>query len=187
MIYPIVAYGDRVLRKRATNLAQGTDVQGLVAAMFATMDQAGGVGLAAPQVGKSMRLFVVDLSLFMGETGQRDWYRRAYINPTLQLDSTDRLQYHEEGCLSIPAVWVAVPRAKRLVVTYFDVHWQPQEEELTDMPARVIQHEYDHLEGKLHIDYASPLKRRLLQNKLAAISQGKVPVSYPMRFPGPCA
>lgn len=184
MIYPIVAYGDSVLRKRAVSLEQGTDVKHLAAAMLATMDQAGGVGLAAPQIGKAMRLFVVDLNHFMEGAVQNNKHRKVYINPTLQLDSTDMLQYHEEGCLSIPDISVEVPRAKRLVVTYFDTNWERQEEELVDMPARVIQHEYDHLNGKLHIDYASPFKRRLLKGKLTDISQGKVAVAYKMRFPG---
>ncbi|MEM7055728.1 MAG: peptide deformylase [Bacteroidota bacterium] len=184
MTYPIVAYGDPVLRKRAVNIEQGTDVKHLAAAMLATMAQARGVGLAAPQIGKAISLFVVDLSPFMEAKLQSSKYRKVYINPTLQLDSAGILQYHEEGCLSIPDISVEVPRAKRLVVTYFDTNWQRQEEELTDMPARVIQHEYDHLNGKLHIDYASPLKRRLLKGKLADISQGKVAVAYKMRFPG---
>ena len=185
MIYPIVAYGDPVLRRRAVDLKHGTDVRELTTAMFATMDQAGGVGLAAPQIGKSIRLFVVDLSHFVEGIVLRSKHRKVYINPALEyLDSTDLLQYHEEGCLSIPDIRLDVPRIKRLVISYFDVNWKRQEEELIDMPARVIQHEYDHLDGKLHIDYAAPLKRQLLKGKLADISQGKVTVSYEMRFPG---
>ena len=183
MIYSIVAYGDHVLREQAKSLAPGTDVTTLVAAMLATMDQAGGVGLAAPQIGKSLRLFVVDCSSFMGPTVPREQCRKVYINPTLQLADTTMPQYHDEGCLSIPGVLVNVPRAPKLVVTYFDAHWQQQEEVLTDMSARVVQHEYDHLEGKLHIDYISKSQMDSLQDTLSDISQGKVSVSYPMRFP----
>lgn len=183
MIYPIVAYGDRVLRKRATDLAPGTDVKSLVAAMFTTMEQARGVGLAAPQIAKSLRLFVVDLSPMMEAAVQRESCRKVYINPTLQLGGTTMLEYQEESCLSIPTIRIKVPRPQRIAITYFDLHWEQQEEVLTDMLARVVQHEYDHLEGKLHIDYASSLKRRLLRSKLTDISQGKVAVSYPMRFP----
>ena len=183
MTYPIVAYGDRVLREKAKSLAPGTDVKALVAAMLATMDQAGGVGLAAPQIGKSLRLFVVDCSPFMEPTVPREQCRKVYINPTLQLADTAMPQYHDEGCLSIPGVLVKVPRAPKLAVTYFDAHWKQQEEVLTDMSARVVQHEYDHLEGKLHIDYMSKPERQLLQDTLSDISQGKVSVSYPMRFP----
>ena len=183
MTYPIVAYGNRVLREQAKNLTPDTDVTELVAAMFATMDQAGGVGLAAPQIGKSIRLFVVNFSPFMEPTVQPEQCRKVYINPTLQLTDTATPQHYDEGCLSIPGVLVNVPRAPKLVVTYFDAHWEQQEEVLTDMPARVVQHEYDHLEGKLHIDYMSKPERQLLQDTLADISQGKVSVSYPMRFP----
>ncbi|MEM7383232.1 MAG: peptide deformylase [Bacteroidota bacterium] len=183
MIYPIVAYGDRVLRKRAKNLVPGTDVQALVAAMFATMEQAKGVGLAAPQIGKSLRLFVVDLSPFREATTQSESCSKVYINPSLQLDGKTRSQYQAEGCLSIPTIRINVPRAHRVVVTYFDTHWRQQKEVLADMLARVVQHEYDHLEGKLHIDYASRSERHLLQGKLADISQGKIAVTYPMRFP----
>ncbi len=185
MIYPIVAYGDPVLRKKATSLEEGTPVKELVEAMFTTMEQASGVGLAAPQIGKSIRLFVVDLAPYLGNKAVRDHsYRRVYINPILQLDQTEELQYHEEGCLSIPDIRVNVPRTRRLIVDYFDINWERQQEELVDMAARVIQHEYDHLEGKLHIDYASPLKRRLLSRKLADISRGKITTDYAMRFPG---
>lgn len=190
MTYPIVAYGDRVLRKKAKNLAPGTDVKALVAAMFVTMEQAGGVGLAAPQIGKSLRLFVVNFSSFMEPTVQHEskgqllrQCRKVYINPTLQLADTAMPQYHNEGCLSIPTILVKVPRAPQIVVTYFDAHWEQQEEVLTDMLARVVQHEYDHLEGKLHIDYVSKPEVDLLQDPLADISQGKVSVGYPMRFP----
>lgn len=182
MIYPIMAYGTRVLREKSTDLQEGTEVRSLVDAMFTTMDQAGGVGLSAPQIGRLIRLFVVDLSAFMEQAAQLKAYRKVYINPTLKQDKTHRPTYHEEGCLSIPGVKIQVPRIEALVITYFDIHWRKQEEELTNMSARVIQHEYDHLDGRLHIDYASPLEKRLLSNKLADIRQGKVPVDYAMHF-----
>lgn len=182
MIYPIVAYGDPVLRQQAAKIAPHTDVTALVAAMFATMDQAGGVGLAAPQIGQSIRLFVVDYNPFVAEGAQSSQHRKVYINPALDLDYTEELQYYDEGCLSIPGVLVQVPRPKRLVVRFYDSNWKQQQEELVDMPARVIQHEYDHLNGKLHIDYASPLKLRLLQGKLTDIRKGAMTARYPMQF-----
>jgi peptide deformylase len=182
MIYPIVAYGDPVLRRKAANIEHGTDVQNLVAGMFATMDQADGSGLAAPQIGESIRLFVADVGLSVKGSKKTDKHRQVYINPILRLDSTEVLDYQEEGCLSIPDVMISVPRRKQLIVDYFDINWQPKQEAVEGFLARVVQHEYDHLEGKLHIDYAGPLKRRLLNRKLNDISQGKITVHYSMRF-----
>jgi peptide deformylase len=183
MIYPIVAYGNPILRQKAVNVEYGTNLKQLVADMFATMDQADGIGLAAPQIAKSIRLFVADLSPFMQDSQEMPNLRRAYINPILHLNDTKALEYREEGCLSIPNTIVNVPRNKQLIVEYFDINWELQQEALEDMAARVIQHEYDHLEGKLHIDYADPLERELLDDKLNDISQGKITVHYSMWFP----
>ena len=178
MIYPIVAYGDPVLRQNALDIAPGTDVQQLAQDMLATIDAASAAGLAAPQIGKRLRIFAVDLTPLFKRP-----YRKVFINPVLCLDETSALQHREEYCLSIPDVGVQVPRRAQLTITYFDESWQRHEEILTDMPARVIQHEYDHLEGTLHVDYASSLRKRLIKNKLAKISQGQVDVPYKMRFP----
>ncbi len=183
MTYPIVAYGDPVLRKKAITIEKGTALQGLVRDMLTTMTLARGVGLAAPQIGKNIRLFVVDLSQDFetkcnGETG-----KKVLINPVLKIDETVAPSIYEEGCLSIPNILVEVPRKEKITIRYFDIKWQPHEEEWTGFPARIMQHEYDHLEGKLHIDYASSLRKKLLRGKLKAISQGKVDVPYKMRFP----
>lgn len=183
MILPIVAYGDSILRQKAQSIQKGTEVQELVTAMFNTLDHSGAIGLAAPQVGESIRLFIIDFSS-LHKGNKSVVYRRVYINPTLHIDAQEEIQYSEEGCMSIPDVYVQVPRKRRLVVNFFDSNWEEQQEELLDTAARVVQHEYDHLEGKLHIDYASALKRRLLQRKLNDISQGKIALSYPMRFAG---
>ena len=183
MIYPIVSYGSPILRAKARNVAPHLPIEALVADMFATMDQAGGVGLAAPQIGKSLRLFVVNLTAFADASLQEDSCRKVYINPQLQLDDTD-IQYEAEGCLSIPGIQITVPRAQRASITYTDWEGRLQQEVLTDMPARIIQHEYDHLEGKLHIDYARPLQRRLLKSKLAAIKMGKAAAAYRMQYVG---
>ncbi len=183
MIYPIVAYGDPVLRKKAITIEKGTALQGLVNDMLTTMDLAHGVGLAAPQIGKNIRLFVVDLAQYLATEGSSKAGKKVLINPVLKIDETVAPSIYEEGCLSIPNILVEVPRKEKITICYFDVKWQLHEEEWTGFPARILQHEYDHLEGKLHIDYASSLRKSLLKSKLKAISQGKVDVPYAMHFP----
>ena len=182
MIYPIVAYGDPVLRKKAVALEKGADVQTLAHDMLATMDQAQGVGLAAPQIGQSIRLFVVDFTPYLQQQGSEEVGRKVLINPELRIDTTVSPTTLEEGCLSIPGIRVEVPRHEKITISYFDTAWQRHEEEWTGFLARVMMHEYDHLEGKLHIDYAAPLRKGLLKNKLKQVSQGKVEVSYKMKF-----
>jgi peptide deformylase len=178
MILPIVAYGDPILRQPAKALDPGMDLKGLVAAMIATMENAQGVGLAAPQVGYSIRLVVANFD----PNSRKDGYKKVYINPTLYVEADQEVDHQEEGCLSIPDVYVNVPRRKRIIVEFYDINWEKKQEELVGIQARIAQHEYDHLEGKLHIDYAGSLKRRLLHRKLTDISQGKVNTDYPMRF-----
>lgn len=182
MIYPIITYGDPMLRKKAKAVEKGTMLKELVQNMLDTMQLARGIGLAAPQIGKSMRLFVVDLSQnALVESAEES--KKVMVNPVLTIDETAVLSRYEEGCLSIPNILVEVPRREKVTVRYFDTQWQLHEETWTGFPARVIQHEYDHLEGRLHIDYASSLRKRLLQGRLKAISQGKVDVAYKMHFP----
>jgi peptide deformylase len=183
MTYPIVAYGDPILRKKAIPIEKGTALQGLVCDMLTTMTLVRGVGLAAPQIGKSVRLFVVDLTQDFGTKHNSEAYQKVLINPILKIDETAALSTHEEGCLSIPNILVEVPRKEKIIIRYFDIKWQLHEEEWTGHPARIMQHEYDHLEGKLHIDYVSSLRKKLLKGKLRAISQGKVDVPYEMCFP----
>jgi peptide deformylase len=182
MTYPIVAYGDPILRKKAIAIEKGTALQELVHDMLTTMTLARGVGLAAPQIGRSIRLFVVDLTQDLGSKANSEAYKKVLINPVLKIDETVAPSIYEEGCLSIPNILVEVPRREKITICYFDVKWQLHEEEWTGHPARIIQHEYDHLEGKLHIDYVSSLRKKLLKGKLRAISQGKVDVPYKMRF-----
>ncbi len=174
MIYPIVAYGHPTLRQKASEIEHGTDVYALVQDMLATMERAQGVGLAAPQIGQSIQLFVADLGEDLG--------KQALINPALTVDTTVPANTLKEGCLSIPDVMVSVSRHEKVTVRYFDVDWQLQEASWIGFAARVLQHEYDHLLGKLHIDYASPLRKRLLKSKLEAIRQGNVTTEYRMTF-----
>lgn len=175
MIYPIVLYGDPVLKRPAEDIAQGEDIKELIADMFETMYSASGVGLAAPQIGKSIRLFVVDTSPMHEEEDQG--VRKAFINPEI-LEETGEPWVFEEGCLSIPGIREDVKREPHIKIRYYDEDWNEHIEEYDDIDARVIQHEYDHIEGILFTDHISSFKKRLLKGKLANISKGKVDADY---------
>lgn len=185
MIYPIVMYGDAVLRKKASDVKQGTDVQQLVADMFETMYAANGVGLAAPQIGKAFRLFIADGTSMQGEEeGAEDMtgFKKVFINPIIVKEVGDEWEF-EEGCLSIPNIREKVSRKEALRVQYYDENWNAHEEDYDGVKARIIQHEYDHIEGKLFIDYLTPLKKRMLKGKLADISKGDVDTDYRILAP----
>jgi peptide deformylase len=176
MIHPIVMYGDPVLRKRGKDIEKGTDLKELITDMFETMDAARGIGLAAPQIGKSIRLFVVDGTSLEDEPDMKD-FKKAFINAVIVEEEGEPWGF-EEGCLSIPNIREEVARPEKLRIKYFDENWNAHDEEYDGMKARIIQHEYDHIEGKLFIDYLSPLKKRLLKGKLADISKGDVDTEY---------
>ncbi len=180
MILPIVAYGDTVLTTKAKNIpANYAGLKELVANMFETMYNANGVGLAAPQVGLSLRLFVIDAEQYDEEKfkGQK----KAFINPEI-LERSGEPWAFNEGCLSIPDVRGDVLRPAKIRMRYFDEQGKEHTEEFEDMPARIIQHEYDHIEGILFTDHLNPLKRRLVQKKLDQIKRGIVTADYRMRF-----
>ena len=182
MIYPIIAYGDPVLKKKAVNIEKGSmDVKKLSEDMFETMYQANGVGLAAPQIGKSLRMFVVDASP-MQEDEDAPAFKRVFINPEI-LEQNGAEWPFEEGCLSIPGIREQIIRNQKLTIKYWDENWEEKQETLDDIHARIVQHEYDHIEGVLFTDYLSTFKRRLLKGKLANISKGKVDADYRMAFP----
>ena len=181
MIHPIVAYGDPVLRKVAQPIERDSvDIQQLSEDMFETMYDAAGVGLAAPQIGKSIRLFVVD-GAPMDDENLKD-FKKVFINPEL-LEEEGKEWSYEEGCLSIPTVRADVYRPEKVTIRYVDLDWNEHTETYDGMAARIIQHEYDHLEGVLFTDYLSPVKKRLLKSKLADISKGRVSAEYRMKFP----
>ena len=197
MIYSIVAIGDPILKTKAKNLASNlaaTEMQQLVADMFETMYYAHGVGLAAPQIGKGMRLFVMDsgpmveldeedlAELEEGETPEPP-IKRAFINPVMMSETGEQWGF-EEGCLSIPGVRELVNRHADIVLRYEDENRQVHEEAFSGMAARIIQHEYDHLEGVLFTDKLSTFKKQLLKGKLARISKGDVKHDYRMKFAG---
>ncbi len=185
MIYPIVMYGDAVLRKKASDIEQGADIKQLVADMFETMYAANGVGLAAPQIGKPIRLFVVDGTSMQDEEEDAEdmtGFKKAFVNPVILEEAGDAWEF-EEGCLSIPNIREKVSRKEVLRVRYYDEDWNLHEEEYDGVKARIIQHEYDHIEGKLFIDYLTPLKKRMLKGKLADISKGIVDTDYRILAP----
>lgn len=181
MIYPIIAYGDPVLKREAEDIEFGdTKVKELVSDMFETMYQAHGVGLAAPQIGKSVRVFVVDGAPVLED--KNDSFKKAFINPEIIEEDGEDWAY-EEGCLSIPTIREDVTRPDIVRIRYYDEDWNEHEEEFDDIKARIIQHEYDHIEGILFTDHLSGLKKRLLKKRLQNISKGKVSVDYRMKFP----
>ncbi|GEM66759.1 peptide deformylase [Sphingobacterium mizutaii NBRC 14946 = DSM 11724] len=189
MKLPIVAYGDPVLRQRTEEIDEDyPELKKLIENMFETMYAANGVGIAAPQIGLPIRLFVIDASPFgeddedgPGDPTAKD-FKRVFINPILVEESGDKWAF-SEGCLSIPHINEEVLRKKDVVINYLDENFEEQEEELTGLAARVVQHEYDHIEGKLFIDKLGPLKKAMLKGKLDSISKGQVKVSYKMSFP----
>jgi peptide deformylase len=190
MIYPIVAYGDPVLRKVAVDIDKSFDVKKLVEDMFETMYNAKGVGLAAPQIGLNIRVFVVDGRPFNeGEDmEERDKdpslvdFKKVFINAEILEEDGDDWGF-EEGCLSIPDIREDVYRPEFVTIRYFDEDWVEHTEEYEGLAARIIQHEYDHIDGILFTDHLNPIKKRMLKNKLAKITKGRVDVDYKMKFP----
>ena len=183
MILPIVAYGDQVLKKKAVDIdEQYPNLKELIDNMFETMENANGVGLAAPQIGKAIRLFVVDASPFEDKDPELADFVQVFINAQIVEESGKEWVFNE-GCLSIPTVREDILRKPNILIRYYDEHFDYYEEEFSGLAARIIQHEYDHIEGKLFTDRVSALKRTLLKGKLNDISKGKVDVDYKMKFP----
>ena len=184
MILPIYAYGQPVLKKVAQEIgADYPELRQLIADMKETMYHAEGVGLAAPQIGKSIRLFVVDVAPRMEEGKEDEGIKRVFINPK-KIDESGEVWAYEEGCLSIPDIRGDVDRPARIRLRYLDENFEEHEEVFDGMNARVIQHEYDHLEGILFTELLKPLKRRLIKRRLEKIKKGKVDCTYRLRFAG---
>ena len=191
MILPIVAYGHPVLRKTAIDISpEYPNLSKLIDDMWETMYESSGVGLAAPQVNRSIRLFVVDTEQMFAnmEEDEKKQYpdvpgiKGVFINAHIVELEGEEWSYNE-GCLSIPKIREDIYRNESVTLSYVDEHFQPQEKTFNGITARVILHEYDHLDGKLFIDHISPLKRKLMKGKLTDISKGKVNVDYKMSFP----
>ena len=191
MILPIVAYGDPVLKMEAEEIDESyPELKELIANMFETMYQAKGVGLAAPQIGKSIRLFIVDGAPFADEEGEEpdpkaagiESFKKVFINPIIEEESGPKWSF-QEGCLSIPKIRENVSRHEKLSISYYDENWKFHEESYDGYAARIIQHEYDHIEGILFTDHLNPLKKKLLQKRLLNISSGQITIDYRMKFP----
>lgn len=183
MKLPIVAYGDPILKKVALEIDNSYEnLSGLIENMFETMYAASGVGLAAPQIGLSIRLFVVDASAFAEDEPSLTNFKKAFINPRILEESGESWKFNE-GCLSIPDIREDVSRKETILISYQDEEGNQKEETYSGLAARVIQHEYDHIEGKLFTDRISVLRKTMLKSKLDAISKGLVKASYKMKFP----
>jgi peptide deformylase len=190
MILPIVAYGDPVLRKVAVDIDENyPNLEQLLSDMQETMINAQGVGLAAPQIGKAIRLFIVDTSPFgndeeLNET-ERNFlanFKKVFINAQILKEEGDEWAFNE-GCLSIPDIREDVFRPEKITIEYFDENFNKHKDVLDGLAARVVQHEYDHIEGILFTDKISSLKKRLIKKRLENISKGKINPDYRMRFP----
>lgn len=190
MILPILSYGAPVLRKEGEDFAENTSLVELIDDMFETMYAASGVGLAGPQIGISKRIFIVDGSPFAEPDENKEIddellalkdFKKVFINPIIEKESGELWSF-SEGCLSIPGIREEVERKSAIKISYYDENWNLKEESYDGIAARIIQHEYDHIEGILFTDHLNPLKRRLLKRKLEEISKGKVEVNYKMKF-----
>lgn len=189
MVLPIIAYGDPVLRKVATDISPDyPNLNTLIANMYDTMNYAYGVGLAAPQIGLPIRLFVVDTAPFADDDDltedERTFlsnFKKTFINAKITEETGDKWLFNE-GCLSIPGVREDVSRQKQITIEFVDEQFTPQRLTLTGLAARVVQHEYDHIEGILFTDKLSSFKKQLIKGKLTNISKGKVKVDYRMKF-----
>lgn len=189
MVLPILAYGDPILKRKALEVPEGyKDLKELITNMWETMYAAKGVGLAAPQVGISIRLFIVNATPFSedneGEVIRPELvgFKKVFINPVITSEKGEKWKFNE-GCLSIPTIREDVERKPDIHISYYDEELICHEEFYDGIRARIIQHEYDHLEGILFTDKINPLRRRLLKRKLSDISKGIVEVSYKMKFP----
>ncbi len=178
MIYPIVVYGSPALRNENKEIDRDyPEVGKLIEDMFETMYSAEGVGLAAPQIGKNIRVFVVDISPWGDSEPELAGFRKAFINPDIYWRSDDETLFCE-GCLSLPNLNEDVSRPSTIRMRWLDENFAPHDEEFDGRAARVIQHEYDHLEGILFTDKLSPLRRTLLKGKLTNFTKGKYSASY---------
>ena len=190
MILPIIAYGANVLKTKAVNITSDfPDLKTLIDNMWETMYNANGVGIAAPQIGKSIRLFVVDAAPFSKDDEISDDeistlkdFKKVFINP-IMIEETGREWDFKEGCLSIPNIREDITRKEKITIKYYDESFKEIELTLEGLAARIVQHEYDHIEGVLFTDKLSSLKKKLIRGKLNDISKGKIQTEYKMRHP----
>jgi peptide deformylase len=181
MQLPIFLYGQPVLRKEAETVPTDyPDLEKLLQDMFATLDNAQGVGLAAPQVGLSLRLFVIDATGAAEDFPECAGFKRCMINPEI-IERSEEQVSGDEGCLSIPGIYEAVSRSQWVVVKYQDEHFVEHTERVTGWAARIVQHEYDHLDGKIFIDHISLIRKQLIKGRIQQILKGKARCAYKTR------
>lgn len=183
MILPIVSYGDPVLKKKGSEIGKSyPNLKELIENMFETMYAAPGVGLAAPQIGLSIRLFVMDSTGYSSDNPELDGFKKVFINPQITEEDGEEWLFNE-GCLSFPTLREDVYRKPTIRIQYYDDNWEFHDETYDGVKARIIQHEYDHVDGVVFVDRLSPLKKRLLKGKLHDIATDKVEHAYKMKFP----
>lgn len=181
MIYPITIYGNPVLRKETVDIDKDyPELQQLIEDMFKTLYRAEGVGLAAPQIGLSIRLFVIDLNVLAEDDPACDGFKKVFINPKI-VEYSEKTESRDEGCLSLPGINESVKRSWSVKIAYFDENWVRHEEVIEGFPARAVQHEYDHLEGKMFIDHLSPIRRQMNRTKLSSMAKGKIRCRYTIK------
>lgn len=179
MQLPIYLFGHPVLRKVSDDITPDyPELPKLLDDMFETMYKSDGIGIAAPQVGKAIRLFVIDATPLKDDYPEVTDFKRVFINAHITSRNEDKTMETNEGCLSLPGINESVRRSTEIVIDYVDENFQPHTETITGYAAIVVQHEYDHLDGKLFIDHLGALRKRLIKNKLVAISKGKARVGY---------
>ncbi|MFW6257399.1 MAG: peptide deformylase [Prolixibacteraceae bacterium] len=183
MKYPITVYGDPLLRKKAKPVDKNDEeLKEIIENMWETMYYSDGIGLAAPQVGKSIRIFMIDATSGADEEPELKDFKKVFINPEIIETSGDKWVMNE-GCLSLPEIREDVTRPDKVRIKYLDENFEEHEEEFEGFAGRIVQHEYDHLEGVLFVDYLSPLRKRLLKGKLNNIARGKVTPHYRIKVP----
>ena len=183
MILPIVAFGSPVLRKKCAEInSEYSDLKLLLENMWETMYDSSGVGLAAPQINKSIRMFIIDTTLFIEDEEEEQIVKKVFINATILQEDGEEWIFNE-GCLSIPEIREDISRKPTIIIKYQDENFDWQTDTFEGITARVIQHEYDHIEGVLFTDRISPLRKRMIKRKLEDISKGKIEVAYKMNFP----
>lgn len=183
MILPIYTYGMPVLRKEAEDITPDyPDLPQLIADMYETMYHSDGIGLAAPQIGKPIRLVVISLDVLKDDYPQYAGFKRTYINAHI-LDSNEQTNSLEEGCLSLPGIHESVRRPTQVKIRYVDENFTPHEEWVDGYLARVVQHEFDHLDGHVFTDRISPLRKQMIRTKLQALLKGKVRCDYKVKTP----
>jgi len=179
MILPIYIYGQPVLRKEAQDItADYENLPELITNMWETLAESGGIGLAAPQIGKAIRVVVIDLDPLADDFPEYKGFKKAYINPHIVEADESNTETLEEGCLSLPGIHENVTRPTRILVRWVDEQFQPHEEWITGYLARVMQHEFDHLDGVMFVDRIKPLRKQLIRGKLSSLVKGRYRCGY---------